>query len=151
MKHCDDGVFTTQRTVAMVSMAVFLAAPGMARAQATPRVETVVTLMPEPNGQTENISEGPDGAIYVTAIHDRIVDAIFDIRSVVWRSPQALCITFVLGEEKVWRSLTREPIFPHLRMRGMHKSLICWSADSTQLWMAIILSPSPGIAIPEGG
>jgi hypothetical protein len=41
--------------------------------QNAPRIETVLTLPQEVNGQTENITEGPDGSIYVTAAFDRIL------------------------------------------------------------------------------
>src|SRR5205085_2308760 len=73
MKHRENGVSTPRRSVAIVSMATCLATPGIAIAQTTPTIETVVTIPAEPYGRPENITEGPDGAIYVTALFDRIV------------------------------------------------------------------------------
>jgi hypothetical protein len=61
-----------------VLLTMCLSTSSIAFAQTTPTIETVVTLPAEPNGQTENTSDGPDGAIYVTAALDRVVWKIKD-------------------------------------------------------------------------
>jgi hypothetical protein len=73
MKSRERMIVITLCTAAAIAIAGGLCVPGRLRAQTAPTIETVVTLPAEPNGRTENISEGPDGAIYVTAPLDHIV------------------------------------------------------------------------------
>src|ERR1700752_222740 len=68
----------TLSRAAVVSMVSCLSMSNILLAQNAPKVETVLTLPQETNGQTENITEGPDRAIYVTAAFDRILWKIKD-------------------------------------------------------------------------
>jgi streptogramin lyase len=72
MKRPKIPLSTRLRCAAIVPIAalLFLSVPGVSLAQTAPTIETIVTL---PVATTENISEGPDGAIYITAPRDRIV------------------------------------------------------------------------------
>ena len=63
---------------AVLSVTAYMFVAGVLMAQNAPKIETVLTLPQEVNGQTENITEGPDGSIYVTAAFDRILWKIKD-------------------------------------------------------------------------
>ena len=46
----------------LLSITACLFAGSILIAQNAPKVETILTLPQEPNGQTENITQGPDGS-----------------------------------------------------------------------------------------
>lgn len=75
MRRHQKKISTGLRCAAIVSIGACVAVsmPSIALAQGTPTIETVVTLPQAPNGQMENITEGPDDAIYVSAPFDKTV------------------------------------------------------------------------------
>ena len=60
------------------SIASCMLAAVVLMAQTSPKIETVATIPKDPGGRTENITEGPDGSIYVSASRDRILWKIKD-------------------------------------------------------------------------
>jgi hypothetical protein len=90
---------------------------GVVMAQKAPKVETVLTLPQETNGQTENITEGPDGSIYVTAAFDRILWKIKDGKAQkFFSSPSHAAISGVAWDkdELVVAALQKPPFAPRV-------------------------------------
>ena len=50
------------------------------------------------------------------AMHDVVVDAVFDVRSAVLDSKQPLSVGLILGEEEFWRAFTMQPAIAGLFM-----------------------------------
>jgi hypothetical protein len=85
--------------------------------QNAPRIETVLTLPQEVNGQTENITEGPDGSIYVTAAFDRILWKIKDGKAEkFFTSPKHAVLSGVAWDkdEVVVSALQKSPFPPRV-------------------------------------
>ena len=111
-----------KRVALMFSIAAGLSvvASSLVLAQGAPKVETVLTLPQEPNGQLENIAEGPDGGLYVTAPFDRIIWKIKDGKAQKFASfPTYELISSAAGDddEVVVSVHTTSPLLP--RTPGM--------------------------------
>lgn len=78
MRGYENNISHRLSCAAVVSIAACMCVSGILMAQDAPKVQTVLTLPQEANGQTENVTEGPDGSIYVTAAFDRILWKIKD-------------------------------------------------------------------------
>jgi len=78
MKYREKYISTRLSGAAVVSIAASLFVSNIALAQTAPKIETVVTLGQDTNGQVENLAEGPDGAIYATAAFDRVLWRVKD-------------------------------------------------------------------------
>ena len=101
----------------MLSLVAGLCVSSIVLAQNAPTVETVLTLPQEANGQTENITEGPDGAIYVTAAFDRILWRIKDGKAEkFFASPAHAVISGVAWDrdELVVNALDKSPFSPRV-------------------------------------
>ena len=102
---------------AVLSITAYVLASAILIAQSTPQVETVLTLPQETNGQTENITEGPDGAIYVTAAFDRILWKIKDKKAEKFlAAPDRAVISGVAWDkdELVVNALQKTPFLPRV-------------------------------------
>ena len=78
MNYREKNILIRLNCAAVMSIAAGLFVSSSALAQTTPKIETVVTLGQDTNGQVENIAEGPDGAMYVTAAFDRVLWRVKD-------------------------------------------------------------------------
>jgi hypothetical protein len=102
---------------AVLSVTAYMFAAGVLMAQNAPKIETVLTLPQEVNGQTENITEGPDGSIYVTAAFDRILWKIKDGKAEkFFASPKHAVISGVAWDkdELVVSALQKSPFPPRV-------------------------------------
>jgi hypothetical protein len=78
MKNREKGYSTKLVYAAAASSAACMLAAVVLMAQTSPKIETVATIPKDPGGRTENITEGPDGSLYVSASRDRILWKIKD-------------------------------------------------------------------------
>jgi hypothetical protein len=101
----------------VLSVTTGLFAGSIMIAQNAPKVETILTLPQEPNGQTENITQGPDGSIYVTAVFDRILWKIKNGKAEkLLASPMHTALTGVAADkDEVVVAAFQRPPFPPRR------------------------------------
>jgi hypothetical protein len=122
MRRCEKNISMTLSYVALFMTACMLTS-GILMAQNAPKIETVLTLPQEKNGQTENITEGPDGAIYITAAFDRIVWKIRDGKAEkFFSSPMHEVISGIAWDkdEVVVSALRKTPFPPRVEgQRGL--------------------------------
>ena len=112
MKRVEKHLVPILRYAAVVSITACTFGTSRLMAQTAPKIETVLTLPQETNGQTENITEGPDGSIYVTAAFDRTLWKIKNAKAE--RFFTATGITAISGvawerDEVVVNGLTKFP------------------------------------------
>ena len=121
MKYREKSILKKLSCAAVMPIVAGLFVSSILLAQNTPKVETVLTLPQETNGQTENITEGPDGAIYVTAAFDRILWKIKDGKAEkFFASPSHAVISGVAWDkdELVVNALDKSPFPPRGQGQG---------------------------------
>ena len=121
MKYREKNILIRRSCAAVMSIVACMFVSSILVAQNAPKVETVLTLPQETNGQTENITEGPDGAIYVTAAFDRILWKIKDGKAEkFFSSPNHAVISGVAWDkdELVVAALDKSPFPPRVEGRA---------------------------------
>ena len=84
----------------------------------------------------------------MSAVHDVVVNAVFDVGSAVVDSPQAMRIGFVLGEEQLRRAFAMQPAVAGLVMIKFNHRVGRQSC-LMQLRTTARTSPRPGVAEPH--
>jgi hypothetical protein len=123
MKRREKNISRKLNCAAALSIAACMFASGILLAQNPPKIETVLTLPQVVNGQTENITEGPDGAIYVTAAFDHTIWKIKDGKAEkFFTSPTHEVLSGVAWDkdELVVNALKKSPFLPRVEgQRGL--------------------------------
>jgi hypothetical protein len=85
---------------------------------------------------------------FLLAMHNIVVDAVFDIGGWSVDAVQTLAIRLVVGEEELRRALTQELALPVVVMLELDDLSVLEGLACHQLWAPRLIAPSPGITKP---